>query len=156
MAGVPVRHGVPSVPGTGGTCAPFPETPDRSFRHAIRHAVFGRDGHPVVKHAGACGLDHADCHHADRKRRHRQSRWRSAGGAFGDHHAPGQDGQTVGAVQRVDLGANGAPAQVSVALIGGGDKLLVLDAGQVKYDPVRNAILAAEPAERIKAMARNG
>jgi hypothetical protein len=65
-------------------------------------------------------------------------------------------GQTVGAVQRVDLGANGAPAQVSVALIGGGDKLLVLDAGQVKYDPVRNAVLAAESAERMKAMAQKG
>jgi hypothetical protein len=65
-------------------------------------------------------------------------------------------GQTVGAVQRVDLGDNGAPVQVSVALIGGGDRLLVLDAEQVKYDPVRNAILAAEPAERMKAMAQKG
>lgn len=65
-------------------------------------------------------------------------------------------GQMVGAVQRVELGANGAPAKISVALIGGGDKLLVLDAGQVKYDPVRNAILAAEPAERMKAMAQKG
>lgn len=60
------------------------------------------------------------------------------------------------AVQRVNPGANGAPAQLSVASIGGGDKLLVLDAGQVKYDPVRNAILAPQPAARIKAMARKG
>jgi hypothetical protein len=65
-------------------------------------------------------------------------------------------GQTVGAVQRVDLGANGAPAQVSVALIGGGDKLLVLDAARVKYDPVRNAVLSAEPVERMRAMAARG
>jgi hypothetical protein len=51
-------------------------------------------------------------------------------------------GAVVGAVQRVEVTPQGQPTKVAVALIGQGDKLLVLDANAVRYDAGKNEITA--------------
>jgi hypothetical protein len=62
------------------------------------------------------------------------------------------NGKMVGAVQRVDLGPSGAPAEVTIALIGKTDREVVLDAASVTYNPVKNEILARESGRQLKAM----
>lgn len=51
------------------------------------------------------------------------------------------NGRIIGAVQRVDISPQGTPTKVSIALLGPDEKMAVLSAGQVKYDPVRNEII---------------
>ena len=65
-------------------------------------------------------------------------------------------GQTIGAVQRVDVSPDGMPTKVTIALIGKDEKMAVLDAGAVKYDPVKNEILAQQSAAEIRSKAKAG
>lgn len=58
-------------------------------------------------------------------------------------------GAIIGAVQRVEVTPQGAPTKVSVALLGAGDKLVVLDADKLKYDAARNEITASVSREQI-------
>ena len=60
------------------------------------------------------------------------------------------NGQIVGAVQRVNLDAQGMPATVSVAMLGGGDKLVLLNAGKVKYDADRNEVIADSSRKQLQ------
>ena len=62
-------------------------------------------------------------------------------------------GQIIGAVQRVDLTPDGMPAKVAVALTGKEGKLAVLNANEVKYDLVKNEILAQQSAAEIRSKA---
>jgi hypothetical protein len=61
-------------------------------------------------------------------------------------------GKVVGAVQRVDLSPTGAPAKVTIALIGKVDREVVLDAASVTYIPAKNEILAEQSGAQLKAM----
>jgi hypothetical protein len=61
-------------------------------------------------------------------------------------------GQTIGAVQRVEVTPDGMPTKVAVALLGKDEKLVVLDANGVKYDPAKNQILAQQSADQIRAL----
>ncbi|HKQ45642.1 MAG TPA: hypothetical protein VJS47_09635 [Rhizomicrobium sp.] len=63
------------------------------------------------------------------------------------------NGQTIGAVQRVEVTPEGTPTKVTIALIGKDEKMVVLDAGAVRYDSIRNEILAQQPADQIRSMA---
>ncbi|HJT42995.1 MAG TPA: hypothetical protein VJ750_05780 [Rhizomicrobium sp.] len=63
------------------------------------------------------------------------------------------NGQTIGAVQRVEVTPEGTPTKVTIALIGMDEKMVVLDAGAVKYDSIRNEILAQQPGDQIRSMA---
>jgi len=65
-------------------------------------------------------------------------------------------GQTIGAVQRVDLTPDGMPTRVAIALIGKDDKMVVLDADAVKYDPVKNEILAQQSGAEIRSRPKAG
>jgi len=60
-------------------------------------------------------------------------------------------GQTIGAVQRVDVTPEGMPTKVAVALIGKQDRMVTLDADKVKYDPVKNEIQAQQSAAEIRS-----
>ncbi len=51
------------------------------------------------------------------------------------------NGRIIGAVQRVDISAQCTPTKVSIALLGPGEKMAVLNAGQVQYDPARSEII---------------
>jgi hypothetical protein len=62
-------------------------------------------------------------------------------------------GRTIGAVQRVDLTPEGKPTRLAVALIGKEDKLVVLNANEVKYDAAKNEILAQQSAADIRLKA---
>jgi hypothetical protein len=62
-------------------------------------------------------------------------------------------GQIIGAVQRVDLTPDGMPAKVAVALTGKEGKLAVLNANEVKYDLVKNEILAQRTGAEIRSKA---
>ena len=63
------------------------------------------------------------------------------------------NGQTIGAVQRVEVTPEGTPTKVTIALIGMDEKMVVLDANAVKYDSIRNEILAQQPGDQIRSMA---
>jgi hypothetical protein len=65
-------------------------------------------------------------------------------------------GQTVGAVETVETNADGMPIRLRVALTGKEGKSVDLDAGSVRYDPVKNVILAQQTAEQIRAQAPRG
>ncbi len=58
-------------------------------------------------------------------------------------------GTIVGAVQKVEVSPQGQPTKVAVALLGKGDKLVVLDADSVTYDPAKNEIQST--GNQIKA-----
>jgi hypothetical protein len=60
---------------------------------------------------------------------------------IGNANVRDTSGRVIGAVQRVDLTTQGAPAKVSVALLGPDEKVTVLDAGRVAYDASRNEII---------------
>jgi hypothetical protein len=62
-------------------------------------------------------------------------------------------GQTIGAVQRVEVTPNGMPTKLAVALTGREGKVTVLDADKVKYDPVKNEILAQQSGAEIRSQA---
>jgi hypothetical protein len=62
-------------------------------------------------------------------------------------------GQTIGAVQRVEVTPQGQPTKVAVALLGKDEKMVVLDAGAVKYDSSRNEITAQEAGDQIRSRA---
>jgi hypothetical protein len=62
-------------------------------------------------------------------------------------------GQAIGAVQRVEVTPNGMPTKVAVALTGKEGKVTVLDADRVKYDPVKNEILAQQSGAEIRSQA---
>lgn len=51
-------------------------------------------------------------------------------------------GTTVGAVQKVDLGASGNPIRVEIALLGS-DRIVALDSRQLSYDEANNVVTAA-------------
>ena len=51
-------------------------------------------------------------------------------------------GTTVGAVQKVELGASGNPTKVEIALLGS-DRIVALDSGQLSYDEANNVVTAA-------------
>ena len=65
-------------------------------------------------------------------------------------------GQTVGAVQRVDVTPDGMPTRVAIALIGKDEKMVVLDADAVKYDPVKNEILTQQSGAEIRSKPKAG
>jgi hypothetical protein len=62
------------------------------------------------------------------------------------------NGRIVGAVQRVEVTPDGTPTEVAVALMDNPDKLLVLDAGKVRYDADRNQIIAESSGAQLAAM----
>jgi hypothetical protein len=62
-------------------------------------------------------------------------------------------GQTIGAVQRVEVTPQGQPTKVAVALIGKDEKMVVLDAGAVTYDASRNQITSQEAGDQIRSRA---
>jgi len=51
-------------------------------------------------------------------------------------------GKTVGAVQRVEVSAEGRPTRVSIAMLGAKEQIVVLDAASVNYDAHKNEITA--------------
>jgi hypothetical protein len=59
------------------------------------------------------------------------------------------NGRIIGAVQRVDLTAQGTPTKVSVALLGPGEKMAVLDAGKVAYDAGRNEVITDSSRKQL-------
>ena len=61
-------------------------------------------------------------------------------------------GKVIGAVQRVEVTPQGQPTEVAVALIGQDDRLVVLDAKSVSYDPSRNQIMARASGKQIAAL----
>ena len=61
-------------------------------------------------------------------------------------------GQIVGAVQRVEVTPDGKPTEVAVALMSDQDKLLVLNAGTVRYDADKNQIIAEASSAQLQAM----
>ena len=65
-------------------------------------------------------------------------------------------GQTIGAVQRMELAPDGTPARLAVALTGTDEKLVMLDAKALKYDAARNEILAQQSGDQIRSMPRAG
>ena len=68
---------------------------------------------------------------------------------IGNANVRDTNGQIVGAVQRVDITAQGKPVTVSVAMLGGDEKLVVLDAGKVKYDAARNEIITDSSRKQL-------
>ncbi|HWM60765.1 MAG TPA: hypothetical protein VNN98_01370, partial [Rhizomicrobium sp.] len=60
-------------------------------------------------------------------------------------------GQTIGAVQRVEVASDGTPTKLAVALTGTDEKLVMLDANAVKYDAARNEILAQQSGAQIRS-----
>jgi sporulation protein YlmC with PRC-barrel domain len=61
-------------------------------------------------------------------------------------------GKIVGAVQKVEVNPQGQPTKVSVALIGKDERMVVLDAGAVRYDVAKNEITAQATGDQMKAM----
>jgi lipoprotein-anchoring transpeptidase ErfK/SrfK len=61
-------------------------------------------------------------------------------------------GRIVGAVQKVEVSPQGQPTRVSVALIGKGERMVVLDADAVRYDVAKNEIATDATAEQMSAM----
>lgn len=61
-------------------------------------------------------------------------------------------GRIVGAVQRVEVTPDGKPTEVALAPVNDQDKLLVLDAGKVRYDADSNRIIAEASSDQLQAM----
>jgi len=61
-------------------------------------------------------------------------------------------GRIVGAVQKVEVSPQGQPTRVSVALIGKGERMVVLDADAVRYDVAKNEIATDATGEQMTAM----
>jgi hypothetical protein len=65
-------------------------------------------------------------------------------------------GQTIGAVQQVEVAPDGTPTKLAVALTGTDEKSVMLDANAVKYDAAKNEILAQQSGDQIRSMPRAG
>lgn len=61
-------------------------------------------------------------------------------------------GRIVGAVQKVEVSPQGQPTRVSIALIGKGERMVVLDADAVHYDAAKNEIATDATGEQMTAM----
>jgi hypothetical protein len=68
---------------------------------------------------------------------------------IGNANVRDTNGRVIGAVQRVDVTPQGTPAKVSVALLGPGEKTIVLNAGQVAYDASRNEIITDSSRKQL-------
>lgn len=63
-----------------------------------------------------------------------------------------RNGALIGAVQKVNLGANGMPTDLNIALTGKDERFVTLDAGAVRYEPADNKIVASQTRDEILAM----
>jgi hypothetical protein len=61
------------------------------------------------------------------------------------------DGKTVGLVQKIQLGANGKPQRLDVALKDNG-KTVSFDAHSVSYDAIDNVVIASTSRDEILSM----
>jgi hypothetical protein len=61
-------------------------------------------------------------------------------------------GATVGAVNKVEVAASGAPLRVDVALTGETGHVVAIDANALTYDSSTNVLTARASADQIKAM----
>ena len=66
------------------------------------------------------------------------------------------NGQTIGAVQRVEITPEGTPTKIAIVLLGTDEKMVVLDASAVKYDSAKNQVLAQQSAAEIKSSPNAG
>lgn len=64
-------------------------------------------------------------------------------------------GRIVGAVQKVEVSPQGQPTRVSVALIGKGERMVVLDADAVRYDVAKNEIATEATSEQMTTMLKS-
>lgn len=64
-------------------------------------------------------------------------------------------GRIVGAVQKVEVSPQGQPTRVSVALIGKGERMVVLDADAVRYDVAKNEIATDATGEQMTTMLKS-
>lgn len=62
------------------------------------------------------------------------------------------NGQAVGAVQKVMTGTDGKAQAVDVALLGAQSKIVSIDANQLSYDQSRNVVVAQLSADQIQAL----
>jgi PRC-barrel domain len=62
------------------------------------------------------------------------------------------DGQAVGAVQKVVTDGSGKPQTVDIALLGSQSKTVAIDATQLSYDQQRNVVVAQLTADQIHAL----
>lgn len=62
------------------------------------------------------------------------------------------NGQTVGAVQNVDLDSDGKPQTVDIALLGGQSRTVAIAAAQLGYDQSRNVVVAQMSPDQIQAL----
>jgi hypothetical protein len=62
------------------------------------------------------------------------------------------DGQAVGAVQKVVTDGSGKAQTVDVALLGSQSKTVAIDATQLSYDQQRNVVVAQLTADQIQAL----
>lgn len=62
------------------------------------------------------------------------------------------NGQAVGAVQKVVTGSDGKAQMVDVALLGPQSKIVAIDAAQLSYDQSRNVVVAQLSADQIQAL----
>jgi len=62
------------------------------------------------------------------------------------------NGQAVGAVQKVVTGSDGKAQAVDVALLGASSKIVSIDATQLSYDQSRNVVVAQLSADQIQAL----
>jgi hypothetical protein len=64
-------------------------------------------------------------------------------------------GTTVGAVQKVELGASGNPTKVEIALLGS-DRIVALDSRQLSYDETNNVVTAALDKSQLAQLPPQG
>ncbi|MBV9992295.1 MAG: hypothetical protein JOZ72_13505 [Alphaproteobacteria bacterium] len=62
------------------------------------------------------------------------------------------NGQAVGAVQKVVTGTDGKAQALDVALLGAQSKIVAIDANQLSYDQSRNVVVAQLSADQIQAL----
>lgn len=62
------------------------------------------------------------------------------------------NGQAVGAVQKVVTGNDGKAQSVDIALLGAQSKIVSIDANQLSYDQSRNVVVAQLSADQIQAL----
>jgi hypothetical protein len=66
------------------------------------------------------------------------------------------NGQILGAVQKVEISASGNPTRVSVALTGKAEKMVMLEASSLSYDAAKNEITTPDSADQIRARPSGG
>lgn len=62
------------------------------------------------------------------------------------------NGRVVGTVQRVEVTPDGRPTEVAVLLQSDPDRLLVLNAGKVRYDAASNQVIADRSGAQLAAL----